>query len=196
MPAKPQSSYSKADLARHFQCPESTIRFYCSRFSAFLPAWGEGRKRRYAPACLDVLAFIRRRLPEARSAGALELLLEREFPRVGESAPASPVKVAPPPGLWPEASIPRRFAACTPPDAAQASALHLLERRNAALERIAEALERIAPAPGAPPDAEIRAETGAEIRELRRLLDSAERTHQEDMDQLRAWIARLANAKS
>ena len=38
------------------------MRFYCSRFAEFLPSTGEGRKRRYAFACLEVLACIRKQL--------------------------------------------------------------------------------------------------------------------------------------
>lgn len=76
----PEDGYTKAQLARYFHCPESTIRYYCARFAPYLPARGDGRGRRYAPSCLEVLAFIRERLPEARTSRAVEGLLARRYP--------------------------------------------------------------------------------------------------------------------
>ena len=73
--------YSKAELARYFDVPESTMRFYCTRFADFLPSTGEGRKRRYAFACLEVLSYIRKQLPRLRSSEALECALAGRFPR-------------------------------------------------------------------------------------------------------------------
>ena len=64
----PEDGYTKAQLARYFHCPESTIRYYCARFAPYLPARGDGRGRRYAPSCLEVLAFIRA-LSSLRSGG-------------------------------------------------------------------------------------------------------------------------------
>lgn len=34
---------SIADISRHFSLPESTTRYYCKRFAAFIPSVGEGR---------------------------------------------------------------------------------------------------------------------------------------------------------
>ena len=49
---------SIADISRHFSLPESTTRYYCKRFAAFIPSVGEGRRRRYRPETLEVIAAI------------------------------------------------------------------------------------------------------------------------------------------
>ena len=67
-----EDGYTKAQLARYFHCPESTIRYYCARFAPYLPARGDGRGRRYAPSCLEVLAFIRERLQDLRHRSPLD----------------------------------------------------------------------------------------------------------------------------
>jgi DNA-binding transcriptional MerR regulator len=196
--------YSKAELARHFRVPESTIRFYCSRFAPFLPAEGEGRKRRYGASCLDVLSFIRECLPQVRTSAAMERLLAGRLPIcAAEAAPFPPEKAinfVP----WPESTIPRRFERCLPPENFPGESPSaptqnsvplpgLLQKQNDVLERIAASLavmaEKASGRPETPPEWE---ELRAEVRDLRLLLAAAEKTQQQDTDQLRAWIMRLA----
>lgn len=209
--------YTKAELSRHFQLPESTIRFYCNRFAAWLSGEGEGRKRRYAPSCLEVLTFIRENQPQARTSATMEKLLNERFPRQqGVSTTRAPAPA------WPDATIPSRFNLYLPPDnhdaanlpPVSATALGLLEKQSEALQRIAASLDilvakmsgapcvpsgetalpqgtvstNVSPA-SIPPDVEALRE---EVNDLRLLLGSAEKTQQEDLEQLRALIFRLA----
>lgn len=204
----PARGYTKAELARHFQWPESSIRYYCARFAPYLPSAGEGRNRRYAASCLKVLAFIRERLPEVRTSKAMDALLARRFP---QCAPArgdlSPSRLD---------TIPARFLGCEPPqnlpmDAkpeteAASRALRLLERQSEAMERIAASLDILAgqtqPAGQAAhgPENSSDATSGLdalrdEVRTLRLLLHSAEQTQQDDLNQLRQWMARLTRER-
>ena len=52
------SLLSIADISRHFSLPESTTRYYCKRFAAYIPSVGEGRRRRYRHETLTVIAAI------------------------------------------------------------------------------------------------------------------------------------------
>lgn len=200
----PAAGYTKAELARHFRLPESTIRYYCARFAPYLPAGGEGRSRRYAPSCLEVLAFIRERLPEARTSRALDAILARRFPHF---APAADTAAHPR-----EGTIPARFSGCDLPEnlpvdrggptSGADAALRLLERQSDALERIAATLDILAgqdgrtgrgEPPGSPAEWESLRE---EVHTLRLLVNSAEQTQQDDLNQLRQWLARLARGQA
>jgi DNA-binding transcriptional MerR regulator len=202
------SLYSKADLARYFQVPESTIRFYCGKFGEYLPSEGEGRKMRYTESCLAVLAFIKKQLPLVRTSSAMQALLAKNYTKKGKpKPPVSQPRKRP----WPEATIPSKFNKFAPPDNLDANkpgldsqpqtsalALGILERQSRSLERIALSLEGLSkkmadislefPSEAAPELAYLR----EQVRELKLLLDTAEKTHQQDMDQLRSWITRLA----
>lgn len=195
----PARGYTKAELTRHFQWPESSIRYYCARFAPYLPATGEGRSRRYAPSCLEVLAFIRQRLPEVRTSKAMDRLLARRFPELAPArAELAPVR---------QDTIPARFLDCEPPrnlptdskpdPKAAAKALRLLERQSEAMERIAASLDilvgrthqtGLAGHGGESSDLEQLRE---EVRTLRLLIHSTEQTQQDDLNQLRQWMARL-----
>jgi DNA-binding transcriptional MerR regulator len=50
--------FTLRDLARELHLPESTVRFYRNSFAAFLPAVGDGRRRRYSPEALGLLRFV------------------------------------------------------------------------------------------------------------------------------------------
>lgn len=163
--------YSKAELARYLNVPESTIRFYCTRFADFLPSTGEGRKRRYAFACLEVLSYIRKQLPQMRSSDALESALARRFPRTvppasvqvsggnthspeqDGTAAGFPVNMPGKEYDWGANSIHKRFAQLLPPDnlpterresaPATRSELHLCARsiQQGLMDRIDKAME-------------------------------------------------------
>lgn len=165
--------YSKAELARHFQIPESTIRFYCSRFADFLPSKGEGRAMRYTPTCLDVLACIMENLPQARTSAVMEDVLAQRFTRHARRAKKSPPAAYAAKG-WPTATIPDRFDQCSLPEQETPLADQLISVHTslATLQRETEALRE-------------------EVQRLRILLDTSEKTHQADLDQLRAWLGRL-----
>ena len=190
----PAQGYTKAELTRHFQWPESSIRYYCARFAPYLPATGKGRGRRYAASCLEVLAFIRRHLPEVRTSRAMDKLLARRFPQFAPArADLSPVR---------QDTIPPRFLGCDPPQnlpvdtrpdpEAAARALRLLERQSEAMERIADSLDLlVGQKTGQGDETSGLEELRDEVRTLRLLMNSAERTHEDDLNQLRQWMARL-----
>lgn len=71
---------SIADISRHFSLPESTTRYYCKRFAAFIPSVGEGRRRRYRQETLDVIAAILEQMQKSRTAAAVEDVLQARFP--------------------------------------------------------------------------------------------------------------------
>ena len=198
------SLYTKAGLAQYFQVPESTIRYYCSRFAPFLPGKGEGRRRRYEASCLEVLAFIREAMPRARTSRAMERLLEERFPR-HETRTAAEHE---------EYSLSARFERCDMPENfpipatspqngdkdAAGRVLHMLEQQSEALDRIASALGLLA---GREQEAAVLREQAGrtekelenmrrELQALRALVISAEKTQQDDLEQLRTWLGRLA----
>ena len=72
---------SIADISRHFSLPESTTRYYCKRFAAFIPSVGEGRRRRYRPETLEVIAAILEQMRKSRTAASVENALLARFPR-------------------------------------------------------------------------------------------------------------------
>lgn len=223
--------YSKAELARYFGVPESTMRFYCTRFADFLPSTGEGRKRRYAFACLEVLSYIRKQLPQLRSSDALEYALAARFPRTLPSVSVQtsngnapdlernnipsgfPANMADKGYDWGPNSIHERFAQLLPPDnlptewtesaPATRPELHLCARtiQNDLMDRIDEAMELLAAenrkkndqlaARADATDREITA-LREEMRTMRLLLSTAEKTQQADIEQLRALLLRVA----
>lgn len=179
-----------AELAKRFDLPESTARFYCKRFRAFLPHVGAGKRRRYLPETLEVFSVLLAEMEERKNASAVEAALEDRFPRQEGVAPADGSMDAP--------------AAAQPQALAQ-----LMRTQSKALQDIAQALSRLAPmgqaaaSPGQSPQAmqdpeavqrlETRiAELELEVANLRRLQDESERIHQQDLEQLRKWLNHLA----
>lgn len=180
------SLLSIADISRHFSLPESTTRYYCKRFSAFIPSVGEGRRRRYRRETLEVIAAILEEMQKSRTAAAVETALEMRFPRnalaLGNEHACRPVTAAGGESLL------------------SASALHLLERQTHALELIAELmrlfLERMPPQGDTASDLGRRQERlRTDLETLRLLLQTSEKTQQEDLEQLRTWMQRLVRQR-
>lgn len=73
---------SIAELARRLGLPESSTRFYCKRFAAYLPHLGAGRRRRYSPQVLDILRRILFLMAKNKDARGVEKELPAYFPRV------------------------------------------------------------------------------------------------------------------
>ena len=115
---------SIADISRHFSLPESTTRYYCKRFAAFIPSVGEGRRRRYRPETLEVIAAILEQMRKSRTAASVENALLARFPR-------NALAVSKPEPCLTQAEHP--VAELLP-----AAALQLLERQTLALEGIAQ----------------------------------------------------------
>lgn len=62
------------EIARQCELPESTLRVYRDEFEAFLPAVGEGKRRRYPEATQETLRQIAAWKKEGRPSG--EILTE------------------------------------------------------------------------------------------------------------------------
>lgn len=169
--------YSKTDLAEYFTIPESTIRFYCERFAPYLEHVGHGRKRRYNVSCLQIIEFIRDNMSTLRTSREMESALAARFPVVAQIP----------------AKAPRERAV----KSADNAALRLLERQTRALEQIADNLAKLNlanPNQGQAAEADL-AELHAQIHDLRCLVKTTEKTQQEDMEQVRGLIMRLARGQ-
>ena len=178
------SLLSIADISRHFSLPESTTRYYCKRFAAFIPSVGEGRRRRYRKETLEVVAAILEEMQKSRTAAAVETALDARFPRNALALSGQ--------------------QECAPVMASGQSllpvgALHLLERQTHALELIAELmrlfLERGPFAAGASALGQEQERLRTDLDTLRLLLQNAEKTQQEDLEQLRTWMQRLVRQR-
>lgn len=194
------SLLSIADIARHFDLPESTARYYCKRFAEHIPSVGEGRRRRYRPETLEVIALVLEEMQKSRTAASVEELLAVQFPRNVEIRPLS---VSLPPAhekndlqvmtASPVATVTPQEAMPLPDSPA---VLQLLERQTAALEGMLQILrvlvERM-PLPAGNTGAEQAAtpELHKEVQTLRTLLEACEKNHQADLEQIRKWVGKL-----
>ncbi len=204
-----------ADIARRLALPESTARYYCKRFAAFMPTVGDGRRRRYRADTLTIIEAIIEAMHTARTASAVEAILARRFPRNAAAQPA------PPRGNAADGtSATARTASAAPqqvqpipvPDSAPAvppvpmggvepgHALYaLIEHQTRALDTIAAALSTLAARQSAIDLLADLARTAEgevgtirkDVETLRLLLDSSEKIHQQDLDQLRDWLGRV-----
>lgn len=177
---------SIADISRHFSLPESTTRYYCKRFAAFIPSVGEGRRRRYRPETLEVIAAILEQMRKSRTAASVENALLARFPR-------NALAVSKPEPCLTQAEHP--VAELLP-----AAALRLLERQTLALEGIAQlihlVIERL-PQPGMmlPETAQENQQLRKDVESLRVLLHASEKTQQADLDQLREWMTKVIRSR-
>lgn len=175
---------SIADISRHFSLPESTTRYYCKRFAAFIPSVGEGRRRRYRQETLDVIGFILQEMRQSRTAAAVEATLHERFPQnaLALERPTAPAAAR----HGEEQMFPH-------------AALSLMERQATALEDIAgllrQFLGRRDGQTGAPSGEEALRAMRRDVENLRILLESAEKTQQADLNQLRAWMGRIIRGK-
>lgn len=180
----PDSAYlSMTELARRLDLPESTMRYYCKRFAEFLPYKGEGRRRRYTEECEKTLVFIASAMHRNKNATAVELMLQS-----GQFGHAVPVQ-----------STAAEAGQGDPGVESARLLMSVMERQASALGKIAEGLEVFLSElksgmrqPGGPsgPDSGLR----NELEELKLQIFTAEKVHQEDLEQLRKWIARLGEA--
>ena len=185
------------DLARRFLLPESTARYYCKRFLPWLPHAGEGKRRRFLPEAVPVFAVIVRGMQDSKDARQVERQLGE--PRAESQLP----QVRSQPRAMREASRMGELAVIQP------TALHphelgelaqAVRQQGAALETIAGALlamqsqqQELAALRQALARREEEAQAlREELRRLTLLQDSAEKTHQQDLEQLRKWLGALA----
>lgn len=213
--AKKNSLLSIADIARHFGLAESTARYYCKRFAAHIPSTGEGRRRRYRPETLEVVALVLQAMRESRTASEVDELLSGAFPRNAEvselpaTRPSDAGERAGPEDRGEQeeeataaSALPafRTGALSARRDllpAASPAVLQLLERQTCALEGMLQVflllVERL-PQP-APPASEDHAALQKEVRTLRTLLEACEKNQQADMEQIRNWIGKALRGR-
>ena len=188
----PDGLLSIADISRHFSLPESTTRYYCKRFSLYIPSVGDGRRKRYRRETLDVISIILEHMEKSRTASAVEEALQERFPSNAVAlAEAHPVEPAQTDAVG---------------SALSAAALQFMERQTRAMENIAHVMglmaERLqalpaqdrAELPPAALDAE-QQKMRKDLDNLKILLDSAEKTQQADLEQLRQWMGRLVQQR-
>lgn len=197
------SLLSIADIARHFDLPESTARYYCKRFAEHIPSVGEGRRRRYRPETLDFIALVLEEMQKSRTAASVEELLATQFPRnveihpvkvllpsAPEEKPLRAVATATLAGSIPEDPLPH----C---DSSSPAVLLLLERQTTALEGMLHVLRLLVermPLPDgstAKKDPSALPELVREVQTLRTLLEACEKNHQSDLEQIRKWVGKL-----
>lgn len=179
-----ESLLSIADISRHFSLPESTTRYYCKRFAAFIPSVGEGRRRRFRPETLDVIAAILDQMQKSRTAAAVEDILQSRFPRNALAV----AQTAPPAAPAGAGAHPEFFSAAV---------LQLLERQTVAMEGISQLMHHfierlpLAAAPAGTTSPEDNQALRKEVETLRTLLHASEKTQQADLDQLRQWMRKV-----
>lgn len=194
------------ELARRLDLPESTMRYYCKRFAKFLPYKGEGRRRRYAPETEKTLVFIANAMHRNKNATAVELMLQS-----GQFTPGLAVVQAAAVDVLPGMAVPAQPAVQASPGVSAESGqllLSIMERQAAALGKIAESLGNFAghlaaQAENVPAGALASGEGASsastealrqEILELKQQMFTAEKVHQEDLDQLRKWLGHMGEA--
>ncbi len=198
-PTQQETLLSIADIARHFDLPESTARYYCKRFAEHIPSVGEGRRRRYRPETLEVIALVLEEMQKSRTAASVEELLATQFPRNVEIRPLS---ILPPAHESSELQVVSAspVAPAAPQEALplpeSPAVLQLLERQTSALEGMLHVLrllvERMPPVTGDPATENAAAtELRKEVQTLRTLLEACEKNHQSDLDQIRKWVGKL-----
>ncbi|TVM17998.1 MerR family transcriptional regulator [Oceanidesulfovibrio indonesiensis] len=176
-----------AEIAKRYDLPESTARYYCKRFLEFLPHVGHGKRRRYRPEAMDVFAIILLEMKKRKDAAAVEAVLEDSVPRVEEITP-------------PAAGRGERDSPPIGTDIDGSAFMATIERQNEALQGIASALTRLASAQSEVKtlkDQVARQQTALErlsneVARIRSLQDDAESTHQQDLEQLRRHLGHLA----
>ena len=210
--AKPEEQtglMTMADLAARFALPESTARYYCRRFNAFLPQAGQGR-RRYKPESVPVFAAIQEAMRRTRHARSVEMELSLQFTAVPAENQDGGVVSGAVPGV--PAALVYDYNPAAVLQEFSRGILQILGAQAQALERIADALSASglaaapqggvgrAAAPGAGANAgEASADIESlrkEIKTLRGLMDSSEQIHQQDVEQLRKWLNRLGSGQS
>ena len=209
MPQNRPNLLTMADLAARFSLPESTARYYCRRFNAFLPQEGKGR-RKYTAEAIPVFAAIQEAMRRTRHARSVEMELGLQFTAVPAENQDGGVVSGAVPGV--PAALVYDYNPAAVLQEFSRGILQILGAQAQALERIADALSASglaaapqggvgrAAAPGAGANAgEASADIESlrkEIKTLRGLMDSSEQIHQQDVEQLRKWLNRLGSGQS
>lgn len=138
------------DIAEQLGLPESTVRYYRDRFSAFVPTVGRGRQRRYREEAVEVLRTVAEGFRSQKSAEEVEEVLAQQFPRYLESRDEGDEGAESLPASW---------------------LMTLLALQGQALQQVGDALERLAEqAVAQRAEAEAVESVRAEVEDLRRRL--------------------------
>lgn len=211
--------FTIAAIARRYDLPESTARYYCKRFRDYLPHAGEGKRRRFLPEALPVFEAILEAMGRNKSASSVEAELQQKFSTASVTEPDT------------RRSIPAAGAQNqTPQDSKQ---LHeFIRKQTQALEKITSLLTALLehqgqaaevstangndsaePALQATSEADISTleqrlsdlenrftnlqnSVQQELKHLNSMQDQSERIHQQDMEQLRKWLGHLAKEQA
>lgn len=73
--------YTIAEIAAKLKLSESTVRYYRDKFIEYVPAIGEGKKRRYRPEAFEALRFIADSLRSGKTAEETQQGLNLKFQR-------------------------------------------------------------------------------------------------------------------
>ncbi len=180
-----------AELARQYDLPESTARYYCKRFVDYLPHVGQGKRRRYRPEAVDVFSVILREMKNRKDAKAVEAVLVSRAPR-GEQSPVAQKPSAAPTQAQSQAARDRALI------------VSLIQTQTQSLDRIAQVLDKLSAKDDeihslqrqlAAKDALIDA-LQSQVERVASLQESAEAMHQQDLDQIRSWLGRLAKEQA
>ncbi len=181
---------SLADIARHFDLPESTARYYCKRFAEFLPIHGEGRRRRYGEESIEIVSSILEHMKVGKNASAVEKELAKKYARTTDVfVPAVKQDTSPMPQQG-YGNMDNNLA------------LQLLEQQSNAMQSIAHSLsilanqqehiQNLTKAANEATDENVRLRE--EVATLKTVIRSSEAVHQDDLDQVRTWMSRLAKS--
>lgn len=176
------SLLSIADIARHFSLPESTARFYCKKFARFMPSLGDGRRRRYSPRALDIMETILEHMRLSRTSSAVEMALDSCFSNMAD-APAA-LETSPPSdqSVMSEDGTNRLLEQQTHLMRDIAATLRMLALREEELRMLSDTARKAS---------EENARLREEMWNLRRRLETTEKTQQDDLERLRACVTRL-----
>jgi DNA-binding transcriptional MerR regulator len=110
-----------AEIAKRLNLPESTARYYRTRFEAWLPYIGEGRDRRYGEEAVNVLRFAAEAVKAGVPADIIKQRLDERYPavQVADEPQRLATTGSPPPALIAFAEVVREL---------------LSEQRDAALQ--------------------------------------------------------------
>lgn len=182
-----------AEIAKRFSLPESTARYYCKRFLDFLPHIGEGKRRRYRGNALEVFTVIVDEMKKSKNAMAVEVVLSSAFPRNASIIPTVPQRqqqdsstaITTIPGVEPTriiTAMEQQASAITQ----IASILAGMQQKDAQLVALQ---EKLAASEGAVDSLR------NELKALKLLQSETEKLHQQDLDQMRKWLGRIATEK-
>jgi DNA-binding transcriptional MerR regulator len=175
-------------IAKRYDLPESTVRFYCKRFLAYLPHAGLGKRRRYNPEALDVFDAILAEMKNSKNASAVEAAIAARFPKAPLNNDAGSA-------MRPSEGFAQRRECC---DAA--SLKPLLENQIDALRQIAGVLGRVVAFQDRIESVAFRVggieakldEYNTSLMRFKKIQDDTEQIHQQDIEILRKWLAHLA----